>query len=208
MHRRVLVTLTLSALLAACGPQQLQVAATPTQQGATLAATAAIEPTAPTGGEVTTEGYPVFDPVTAEGGYPGGDPGAAITVGQVGEPPADAPETTPGTASISGVMVAREGGMPIIDAAFYLTLGQGDDQTFPPDYISDPDPTRGDVSGKTDTQGQFTAVDIPPGKYFLFVWGPYGWREVEAGADDQSPIHLILAADTRTPLGIVHVSWP
>ena len=57
-------------------------------------------------------------------------------------------------------------------------------------------------------QGRFTVANIPPGKYFVFIWGPYGWREGEASETDQGPLRLNLAPDTRTPLGLVHVSWP
>lgn len=204
MHRRVLLSLALTGLVSACSPQPT---VAPASGVPTLASTIAAPPT--TAPEApAAEGYPVFDPVAGSDSYPGGDPAAVLTVVGPVDPPADAPETAPATASISGLMITREGDVPIIDNAFYLMLGQGEDQTFPPDYISDPDPSRGDITGKTDSQGRFAVANIPPGKYFLFVWGPYGWREGEAGATDQSPLLLDLTADSRTPLGLVHISWP
>lgn len=146
----------------------------------------------------------------AQQGYPaaGGfvEPPSQPTL--VYEAPAPAPETAPGTASISGVMVPRGGTAVVSGMTFYLTLGQGENQEYPPDYISDPDPTRGDVSGLTDAQGRFELANIPPGKYFFFVWSQLGWREIEAGADDPSPIYLELEADERLPLGVVNLVWP
>ena len=204
MHRRFWISLALVGLVTACAPQP---GVNVTEGVPTLASTIAAPAT--TSPDAAAGGYPVFDPSAGSSdSYPGGDPAAVLTsVGPV-DPPADAPETAPATASISGLMVAREGNVPIVDNAFYLTLGQGDDQSFPPDYISDPDPSRGDITGKTDAQGRFTVANIPPGKYFVFIWGPYGWREGEASETDQGPLRLNLAPDTRTPLGLVHVSWP
>lgn len=171
-----------------------------------------LQPPVPTTGPVggLSDAYPGAEG-TAPEGYPAmvdSPPGVTPQKVAAVEPPATAPETAPGTASISGVMAPRGGTAVVSGMTFYLTLGQGENQEYPPDYISDPDPARGDVSGQTDAQGRFELANIPPGKYFFFVWGQFGWREIEAGADDQSPIYLELEADERLPLGVVNLVWP
>lgn len=183
-----------AGVLMGCGPAGLPQQSAPT--------------TGPLGG--LPDAYPGTEG-TAPEGYPAmidSQPSVAPEVVAAVEPPATAPETASGTASISGVMAPRGGNAVVSGMTFYLTLGQGPNQEYPPDYISDPDPTRGDVSGQTDAQGRFELANIPPGKYFFFVWSQFGWREIEAGADDQSPIYLELEPDERLPLGVVHLVWP
>lgn len=154
-------------------------------------------------------GYPEPGNPTPDG-YPGQS--VAITpAGQTPVPPLDAPvaapETAPGTASISGLAYARSGAV-VADTTFFLTPGQGADQMYPPDYVPDPDQARGDIIGKTDATGRFEAANVPPGRYFLFFWGQYGWREGEVSIEDQAPLAIQLQPDARLPLGVVPVSWP
>ncbi len=184
LDRRWLLSVALAGLLTACGGVP-----TPAGTGTTVP---------------LPEGYPAFGGGTQEA-YPGAN---VTTVVSAAEPPAEAPATAPGTASLAGVMTIRGTTNAIASTVFYITPGQGPDQTFPPDYISDPDKARGDLEGATDESGRFSLTNIPPGKYFFFVWGPYGWREIEAGADDQKPILLELEADERLVLGTVIATYP
>jgi len=165
---------------------------------------AIITETVPVSAPMVTEGYPALELSTE--GYPGGFEAPREMSGV--NAPVEAPVTLPGTASISGMLVPRSGDSAVSKMAYYLTPGQGTDQVYPPDYISDPDAIRGDISGVTDEYGRFELANIPPGKYFLFVWGPYGWREFETGADDQRPLMLALEADERLALDIVYLTWP
>lgn len=155
-------------------------------------------------------GLPTGYPAESTGGsgpnYPGPQPtliGSSVTP----NPPETAPETAPGTASLSGVITAR-GATVVPNVVIVLKPGQGPDQTFPPEYIADPDPSQGDVQSQTDAEGRFSFAGIPPGKYFLFVWGPYGWREAEVSQGDESPRLIDLKGDDRQALGIVVTSWP
>lgn len=184
------LALSISLLIAACAPNTASETATPEHTPETQA---------------QSEGYPALTALEQEG-YPG-QPTPVDTTLITPIPPVEAPVPAAGLASLSGVLFSR-GATVVIDSTFYLTLGRGSDQNLPPEYVADPDPARGDVVGRSDDQGRFTVTDIPPGKYFLFVSGPYGWREAEMGLSDQRPMLVELRADERLALDIVYLTWP
>lgn len=161
---------------------------------------------APLEGGQSEQGYPVPSSDIVLEPYPG-EPTQVVAGSTTPNPPLDAPETAPGTGSLSGVLWARSD-VAVIDTTFYLTPALGENRDLPPEYVTDPNPAQGDVLGRTGPEGQFTLTNIPPGNYFLFVSGPYGWREAEVGFDDQHPLLIELDADERLALGTVHVTWP
>jgi hypothetical protein len=71
-----------------------------------------------------------------------------------------------------------------------------------------PDPQKGDYSGKTDDDGQFTVIDVKPGNYNLIVWAPLNWRVAQIGPSSQDPLVVKLSANQRLALGVVYLLWP
>lgn len=123
-------------------------------------------------------------------------------------PLADAPQPSPGKASISGTLYSVSTSRVIPETPFYLTRGIGSDERLLPIVLEGPNPEKGDLSGKTDAMGQFQLNGIPPGNYYLFVWAPYTWVPADNSATDLTPRLLELSANQKEPLGIVYVSWP
>lgn len=153
-------------------------------------------------------GYPA-PPQTSDLGYP--EPGAgggAVQGAPPPAPPAEAPPTAAGTASVSGVIYSRSTNTIIGGTQFYLIAASGDDGNQPPEILGPNEIPPGGIVGTTDPQGAFALAEIPPGRYFLFVWAPYDWRVAECGENDEGQRIIDLAADQRQPLGVVYAAWP
>jgi hypothetical protein len=123
-------------------------------------------------------------------------------------PPADAPVPRPGLASLSGALYSYTTRQLISETMFYLTPGQGENRDSMPPFLSGPESTRGDISGRSDAYGNFSLDNVPPGSYFLIVSAPYNWCPAEVTPDNPAARLIRLEAGERLALGIVYVSWP
>ena len=123
-------------------------------------------------------------------------------------PPSDAPAPEPGLASLSGALYSYTIQKIIPETMFYLTPAGGEDRDAMPPFLAGPDPDRGDVTGRSDSYGNFWLTGVPPGSYFLIVSAPYNWCPAETAPDDPAARLIRLRAGDRLALGVVYVSWP
>jgi hypothetical protein len=123
-------------------------------------------------------------------------------------PVKEIPQATPGKASLSGTLYS----LTILDVIpktlFYLTKATGaDNQQLPAAFIG-PEPSQGDIAGRSDEYGNFILENIPPGNYFLVVSGPMSWSVAVISETDFTPRLIVLAPSREYPLGPLLASWP
>jgi hypothetical protein len=153
-----------------------------------------------------TEIYPV--PQDSISSYPIEGGGQVQPILITPNPPLDAPDPEKGKASISGTLYSPIQKMVIPDTQLYLTLGWGDDnREIPPAFIG-PQVDKGDIDMRSDSFGNFSANNIPPGNYYLLVWAPLTWDVAQISSNDTQPLLLELKPDQKLPLGILYISWP
>lgn len=194
-----------ASLLVACSGQ---IAAPPSANG---------QPVEPTGPQGETEypalsqpsqeelAYPMPQQQEVDEGYPvEGFP----SVDANSLRPGDAPEPQPGHASISGILYSTSLERTIPGTMFYLTEGLGEDKTeMPPAFVGPIEGSR-DFVAYTDSGGQFSIDNIPPGNYFLVVQAPMNWAVAQISRAEFKPLLLELEAGEKLSLGVVYVSWP
>lgn len=113
-----------------------------------------------------------------------------------------------GKASISGMIYSFTSKMTLPDTKIFLTKALGDENA-PPPLLMSPDESVGDVIGRTDMNGEFQINNIPPGNYYLIVWGPdISSIVVNLSAENYSPLLFTLQPNEKYNLGILNVSWP
>jgi hypothetical protein len=154
-------------------------------------------------------GYPALEEGVVNEGYPA--PEDQIVALESGPPPAapvDAPATEAGTASISGVLFSRTNRTVIPGTDLTIIAAGGEDGNQPPEILGPNSVPDAALTVRSDEQGWFSLTNIPPGKYYLFVWTTYDWRVAEKGENDQGQWLIELNADQRQPLGVVYVTWP
>lgn len=158
-------------------------------------------------GSCSTQPIANFPPSYPYPGFqelPSGDPRPILV-----QAPIDAPQPSPGRASISGVLYSYTMSRVLPQTMFYLTRAVGDDNRLIPAWLIGPQPEKGDIRGWTDAYGQFTLNDIPPGNYYLIVWSPYDWIPANnTDNHDLTPRLIVLEENQKKLLGIVYVSWP
>ena len=155
---------------------------------------------------IPSEVYPA--PQNEISTYPMGDGEQTLPTQITPNPPADAPQPEPGKASISGTLYSPTQKMVIPDTQFYLTLGWGEDQREVPPVFIGPQVDKGDINLISDSQGNYSANNIPPGNYYLVVWAPMTWDIAQISESDTQPYLLEIRSDQKYPLGIVYISWP
>jgi hypothetical protein len=153
-----------------------------------------------------SETYPV--PQDGISPYPIEEGGQIQPILITPNPPLDAPEPEAGKASISGTLYSPIQKMVIPVTQFYLTLGWGEDHSEMPPAFVGPQVDKGDINLMSDSQGNFSVNDIPPGNYYLVVWAPLTWDVAQISDIDTQPLLLELKPDQNRPLGIVYISWP
>jgi hypothetical protein len=123
-------------------------------------------------------------------------------------PPQSAPEPLTGKVSISGVLYSSTSNIILRNTQAYLTLasGVGNDQLNP--VLGGPKPQIGDILFTTDEKGNFELNNVPAGKYFIVVWAPLSWTVVMKSKTDANAMLMNLQAGSKTPLGVLFVSWP
>ncbi len=136
---------------------------------------------------------------------PGGEQVSPVLI--TPNPPA-ATDPEPGKASICGTLYSPTSKMVIPGTQIYLTLGGGQDHSEAPPFFVGPLAERGDISLTTDNQGNFSANNVTPGKYYLVVWAPMTWNPAQVSASDTKPLLFDLQADQKNTCSIVYVSWP
>jgi hypothetical protein len=155
---------------------------------------------------ILPEAYPGLQ--SQNSAYPIAEGGQNLPTQITPNPPADAPQPEPGKASISGTLYSPTQKMVIPDTQFYLTLGWGEDQREVPPVFIGPQVDKGDINLSSDSQGNFSANNIPPGNYYLVVWAPMTWDIAQISESDTQPYLLEIRSDQKYPLGIVYISWP
>lgn len=123
------------------------------------------------------------------------------------EPPKDAKPPKEGKASISGLLYQTQGSVILKNLDFFLSPAVArEDQMVVSPIITYPNPTRGDVIGKTDANGVFYINNIPPGEYFLIIIFPD--RTVVAKPDQTSDVEFLisLSEDDQIPLGVLFIN--
>jgi hypothetical protein len=131
-----------------------------------------------------------------------------LPVGMLPEPPQDAVEPDPGKASVSGNLFSYTQRVIIPETEFFLTPAVGPEKNDVPPVIVAPDPSRGEIIGRSDSSGNISLNDVPPGKYFLVVWSPLSWSVAQNSDTDINPMLIELTADSQNPLGVIYLSWP
>lgn len=113
-----------------------------------------------------------------------------------------------GKASISGMIYSFTSKMMLPETKIFLTKALGVENSPPPVLMS-PDESIGDIIGWTQMDGQFQINDIPPGKYYLIVWGPdVSSIVVNLSSENYSPLLFTLLPNGQYNLGVLNVSWP
>jgi len=121
------------------------------------------------------------------------------------------PETSPGTASISGEVFSigqAYGGLPI--TAFYLVKAIDlDGQSVPPPILRGANTEIGEPKSTTGPNGEVELEDIQPGDYYFAVWTVYGWL-LAFPTDDMNgtPLLVSLKEGDQQNLGVLFVNWP
>lgn len=140
--------------------------------------------------------------------YPMTDGGQGSPLLITPNPPREAAQPEPGKGSISGTLYSPLEKMVIPDTQFYLTAGWGDNKNEVPPVFVGPQVDKGDIDLRSDSQGNFSINNIPPGNYYLAVWAPFTWDIAQVSDKDTKPLLLEIKADQKYVLGIVNVSWP
>jgi hypothetical protein len=121
--------------------------------------------------------------------------------------PSKIPKPEEGKASVGGVLYTFSGHGPIPETIFYLTPAQGG-ANQPPRVLVGPREEKGDIQGKSNTEGQITLNNVPAGNYYLAVWAPYNWLLAVESAGDQTPRLIELGPNESKNLGVINVAWP
>ncbi len=122
-------------------------------------------------------------------------------------PPKDAKPPEEGKASISGLLYQTQGSLILKNLDFFLSPAVArEDQMVVSPIITYPNPTRGDVIGKTDANGVFYINNIPPGEYFLIIIFPD--RTVVAKPDQTSDVEFLISISEadQIPLGVLFIN--
>jgi hypothetical protein len=147
--------------------------------------------------------------VPASPSYPG--PAQMVTpyaIGELPEPVLKAGQPAEGLASLSGLLFAYPGRIKLADTVFYLTPAMGDNNDVPVVFTG-PDPEVGDITGRTDENGEFVLNDIPPGNFYLVVWSPQNWSLAVTSTDPSTiPLLISLTPSQSLDLGVIQTEWP
>jgi hypothetical protein len=138
---------------------------------------------------------------------PDKQPASTLAPGILPETPKDIPQPDPGKSSLSGTIFSTVHSQVVAETAAYLTPGWGDKKEDPPIMIVGVRPQFGDISFRTDPNGQFTINNIPPGTYYLVVWAPYDWILGQKTSKNDDLLKITIKADQKLPLGVVYVPW-
>jgi hypothetical protein len=122
--------------------------------------------------------------------------------------PQEAIEPEEGMASISGLLYSFAERQVLSGMEYFLLQSQAQSGSEKLPSIVSPDPTRGDIIGKSDNNGNINLNNIPPGKYYLVVWSPMNWSLAQVSEEDTTPLVLDLKDGSRIPLGIIYISLP
>jgi hypothetical protein len=138
-------------------------------------------------------------------------PGLGITntfqeSNQLPSEPEEAPQPKDGLASVSGVLFSFTSQITLPGTLAYFTPALGEEKFFPA-LLSGPNKDGGDYSFFSDTDANFFLRDIPPGNYYLIVWGPYTWIPV-INSTSLEPVLFQFSPDTKYNLGVLELAWP
>lgn len=161
----------------------------------------------PSAPNAESTGYPIPQQNTdMYSGYPT-NPNEQVGMGSNLVPPADAPEPTAGSGSLSGLIYSFTTQLVLKDNAFYLTP-VSEEGNFSPVLVG-PQPEKGDITGTTDGEGKFYLNNVKPGKYILVVQSPYDWLvAIESPDSSAKPRVIEVKENERLPLGILYVGGP
>jgi len=150
------------------------------------------------------------NPENIEMAYPSlnGDNATPLPIGVVPPAPKEAPQPDPGKASISGVLYSYTMKQAIPETGFYLLPAVGPEKKGIPSALVAPDASKGAIISRSDAAGNISIKDIPPGNYYLVVWAPMNWTIAQISEQDTTPMLLELNDGSRTPLGVIYISWP
>jgi hypothetical protein len=119
------------------------------------------------------------------------------------------PTSQPGMASLNGMLHSYTVDQDLPETLYYLTRGVGEANDILHPVIVGPLDENDDIRGFTDSDGRLTAVNIPPGRYFVIVWAPpYNWEPVVVSPQDPTPLLIELEADENLTIETFFVSWP
>lgn len=116
---------------------------------------------------------------------------------KVSDPPI--PDSTMG--SISGILLNGIQSTLMGNTDIYLTKGIGDNNGIIPPVLVGSLPSRGDVAGRTQSDGTFNFVDVPPGNYFLIV--SMDLSPVVSSVKEDIALKIVVEKGKSTNLGVV-----
>lgn len=151
-------------------------------------------------------GYPAPELLTAQQQpYPGA---TQVNVQLPPDPPLSAPEPEPGKASVSGAIYSFTTKIRVAGTYAYLTPALGPQKDQMPGVLIGPQTEKGDFAFHTDDRGNFELNNVPPGRYFIIVWAPMTWNEVQVSETNIKAFLVDLPADQKTVLGKLYIAWP
>jgi hypothetical protein len=116
-----------------------------------------------------------------------------------------APNVEKSAGAIFGVLFSINYRMTIPDTELFLRIVNDND---PLAFITGPDKSRGDIVGISDNQANFVIGNIPPERYWIIVWSPYGWDLANTSNTDTTPMIVTVQGNSTRNLGVVFVVWP
>lgn len=156
---------------------------------------------------IVLDGIPVPDSTSV--GYPSPIEGASIgfaypvPVEQIPGLAVQVPQPKIGNAAIGAVVYSPAAQAALTNVEFYFSWNADPSVVS----FSDPDRSRGDIIGQTNSQGQILLDEVAPGSYNLLLRAANGWVVV-TDLSMGTPILFTFEADQAYPLGVLQVSWP
>ncbi len=111
-------------------------------------------------------------------------------------------------ASVSGAIYSFTTKIRVAGTYAYLTPALGENKDQMPGVLIGPQKEKGDFAFHTDDKGNFELNNVPPGKYFIILWAPMTWNEVQVSETDIKALLVDLPADQKTVLGTLYIAWP